>query len=88
MLADKTKYICRMGRAQYERLLRENIIKHYKVGEEEAYDKINKEARIIANRLDIADRMDAMAKKESFKTLKDHKLVLSTTYILYVFTEK
>ena len=29
--------------------------------------------KAIASRLDIADRMDAMAKKESFITLKDHK---------------
>ena len=57
----------------YECLLCESITKHYKVAEEDAYDKITKEARVIASRLDIADRMDAMAKRESFITLKEHK---------------
>ena len=71
--ADKTKNIYRMERAQYERLLRENITKHYKVAEEDAYDRINSEARTIASGLNISDRMDAMAKRESFITLKDHK---------------
>ena len=62
-----------MERVQYECLLRENITKHYKIAEEDAYDIINREARAIASRLDIADRIDAMAKRESFITLKDHK---------------
>ena len=71
--ADKTKNIYRMGGAQYERLLQENVTKHYKVAQENAYNNINKEARTIASGLDIADRMDIMAKRESFITLKDHK---------------
>ena len=71
--ADKTKNVYRMVRAQYEWLLRKNITKHYKVAGEDVYDKVNKEARVIAKGLGIADRIDAMAKRESFLTLKDHK---------------
>ena len=71
--ADKTKNIYRMGTAQYEWVLQENITRHYKIAEEYAYDKINKEAQIIANKLDIADRMDVMARRKSFITSKDHK---------------
>ena len=62
-----------MERVQYECLLRENITKYYKVAEEDTYDNINQEARVIASELGIADRIDAMAKRESFITLKDHK---------------
>ena len=71
--ADKTKNGYRMGKAQYERLLQDNITKHYKTAEEDAYDKINKEAQTIANTLEIAGRMDVMARRKSFITLKDHK---------------
>ena len=71
--ADKTKNVYRMGKAQYERLLQENITKHYKSAEGDAYDTINKEAQVIANKLDIAGRMDVMARRKSFITLKDHK---------------
>ena len=71
--ADKTKNVYRMGGAQYERLLQENVTRHYKVAQEDAYNNINKEARTIASGLDVADRMDIMAKRESFITLKDHK---------------
>ena len=73
MPADKTKTMYRMERAQYECLLCENITKHYKVAEVDTYDMINKEVKAIASTFDIADRMDAMAKRESFITLKDHK---------------
>ena len=62
-----------MGRAQYERFLQENITRHCKTAEEDAYDKINKEAQIIASRLNIADRMEVMARRKSFIPLKDHK---------------
>ena len=71
--ADKTKNVYRMGKAQYERLLQENITKHYKSAEEDTYDRINQEAWIIANKLDIANRMDVMARRKSFITSKDHK---------------
>ena len=71
--AYKTKNIYRMGRVQYERLLQENITRHYKSAEEDAYDKINKAVQIIANRLDIADRIDVMARRRSFITLKNHQ---------------
>ena len=71
--ADKTKNVYRMVRAQYERLIRENVTKPYKVAGEDVYDEVDKEARVIANGLGIADTVDAMAKRESFLTLKDHK---------------
>ena len=71
--ADKTRNVYQMGKMQYERLLHENITKHYKAAEEDEYDRINREARAIASELNIADRMDAMARRESFITLKDHK---------------
>ena len=40
---------------------------------EKAYDEINVEARRIACELDIDDRMDMLARKQAFITLKDHK---------------
>ena len=71
--ADKTRNLHRMGKTQYEKLLRENITRHYKAGDEDAYDEINVEAQVIASELGIADRMNVIAKREAFITLKDHK---------------
>ena len=44
MPADKTRNLYRVGKTQYEKLLRENITKHYRAAEEDAYDEINREA--------------------------------------------
>ena len=73
--ADKTRNVYEIGRQQYDKLLRENVTKHYRTADENAYDDINVAARNIVNQLGsgLAERMDAMAKSEAYITLKDHK---------------
>ena len=71
--ADKTRNLCELEKQQYEKLLQENITKHYKVTDEDTFDNINTEAQIITHRLGLTKRMDAMAKREAFIMLKDHK---------------
>lgn len=71
--ADKTHNLYEMETRQYDKLLRENITKHYKRAPAKAYDLINTEARKLADQLKIADRMDILAKQNAFVTLKDHK---------------
>lgn len=71
--SDKTRNLYEMDRNQYEKLLRENVTKHYKRAPAETYETINVAAKEIAKNLDIADRIDTLARKEAFITLKDHK---------------
>ena len=71
--ADKTRNVYEVGLDQYNKLLRENITKHYHTASESAYEEVNAEAQLIADRLDVANRMDIMAKRESYIKLKDHK---------------
>ena len=73
--ADKTRNLYEMDRERYEKLLTENITKHYRTADDDAYDDINEEACVIAGRLNVnlAERMDTMAKNEAYITLKDHK---------------
>ena len=75
VLADKTRNLYELGRDQYEKLLTENVTKHYRTAGEGAYDDINEEARDIADRIgrDLGKRMDIMAKNNAYITLKDHK---------------
>ena len=54
-----------MAKTWYEKPLWKNITKHYRATEEDIYDKINREAQIIASKLGISDRVDAMAKRKS-----------------------
>ena len=71
--ADKTRNLYKVPVGQYDKLLRDNVTKHYKAAPENLYDDINSEAQRIAHRLDLDNRMDTLAKSEAFLTLKDHK---------------
>ena len=46
-----------MEKAHYERLLTDNITKTYKQSNNNVYNRINLEAKHIAKKLEIADRV-------------------------------
>ena len=73
--ADKTRNLYEVGKEQYDKLLRDNITKHYRAADPSTYDEINEEARTTTDRLGphLTERLDAMAKREAYVTLKDHK---------------
>ena len=71
--ADKTRNLYSTTVDNYKKLLHDIITKTYQHAPEGAYSQINLEAREIAERLDIADRTEVLAKSECFITLKDHK---------------
>ena len=76
--ADKTKNLYKVPAEQYEKLLQDNVTKHYKTAPARLYNDINAEAQRIARRLEVADRMDILAKSEAFLTFKDHKANFAT----------
>jgi hypothetical protein len=58
----------------YDKILKENITKTYKLGSDDMIDDIiNYELLNIASDLNIGDRIEIMAKREAFITVKDHK---------------
>ena len=71
--ADKSRNLYKVKREQYEKLLQENVTKHYKVAPENSFDDVNVEAKSIAKDLGIAGRVETMARKRAFITFKDHK---------------
>ena len=73
IFADKTRNLYRMDRSTYDKLHTENVTKSYKKAEPNIYNNINLEAKKIAIDLKIADKVECLAKKEAFITLKDHK---------------
>ena len=62
-----------MEKAQYEKLLTDNITKTYKQYNNNVYNSINLEAKLIAKNFEIADRVECMARKPTYITIKDHK---------------
>ena len=50
-----------------------NITKDYKIINENLVDVVNKEAAVIAAKLDIENKVEVMSKTETFISIKDHK---------------
>lgn len=71
--ADKTTNFYKMAPKEYNTLLEKNIHKAYRKGTIEQVNKINNEAKTIAEELELSDRIDIIAQREPFITLKDHK---------------
>ena len=73
IFADKTRNVYEVSKDVHDKLLNENITKSYKKADTSTYKNINVEAKKIANKLGIDDRVECLAKKNAFITLKDHK---------------
>jgi hypothetical protein len=62
-----------MDSPSYNKLLQKNITKTYKKITPDTASSINNEAKDIATKLNLADRINITAEREAFITLKDHK---------------
>ena len=72
--ADKSTNFYKLDTNQYNHLLNANVIKTYKKADNSKLDKIDKEAKNITTKLDLNDRVELMATKEAFITLKSNFL--------------
>jgi hypothetical protein len=73
ILAVKTKTLYKTTPDQYDKILKDNITKSYKLGETNMLNNVNEDLRYIAIELSIDNRIETMAKREAFVTAKDHK---------------
>ena len=71
--ADKTTNFYKMKKEDYDELLMKDINKDYKKAPAKVEEKINKDAKKIATKLEVADRVFKVEKKEAVVTIKDHK---------------
>ena len=73
VFADKTTNLYETDEKTYKKVHRENITKKYKKCSPEAKRKINCEAKVIVQDLNLEDKVDYYAKRNSYVTFKDHK---------------
>ena len=71
--ADKTRNLYEVSDSKYNKLLLDNITTTYKKSSHSDVDETNTEASVIAEKLKIDDRVECLAEKTAFITLKDHK---------------
>ena len=73
VFADKTNNVYEMSPESHDKLSMENITKTYKKAPERLEIAINLEAKAIAEKLNLANRIENLARTPSYITLKDHK---------------
>ena len=73
VFADKSTNVYATSVDNYKKLLHENATKTYKIAEENITDGLNEELQTIKNKLGISNKIDIMAQRNSYITLKDHK---------------
>ena len=71
--ADKTTNLYAMSPQHYADLTHKNITKTYKKSTQSEVNDINNEARLIADGINLSNRVEKLAEKDVFNTLKDHK---------------
>ena len=71
--ADKTDNYYALPCDLYNKLLKDNITTLYRRGRMDIVRQINDEARDLADRLKMSDRVQKLGRQESYITLKDHK---------------
>ena len=62
-----------MPTSEHSKLLKENVTKTYKKPPEKLQKSINLEAKFIATKLKLSDRIKKLAEAPAYVTLKDHK---------------
>ena len=65
--------IYKMNVDNYRKLLRDNITSTYKKADKILIKKINQEAKHVAEKLKLDNRIECLAEKNSYITSKDHK---------------
>ena len=71
--ADKTRNMYELDSNEYKKLLNDNITKTYKKCDQSVVKDVNKEASKIVDKLGLCDRVQVIAEKPAFITIKDHK---------------
>ena len=71
--ADKTNNYYSVTPLQYEKLMKDSVTTTYKRTSTQSEHLINKESKTITDRLHLSDRIQVLAPKPAYITLKDHK---------------
>ena len=71
--ADKTNNMYKTTPEYYSKLLSNSVTKEYKKVDDSTVNRINVEAKEIAKKLELDDRIECLTQKQAFITIKDHK---------------
>ena len=70
---DKTNNYYEISKNDHDKLLEKNVTKEYKKCKKKLVENVNKSDKLIAESLDLDDRIYAFSERDAFITIKDHK---------------
>ena len=71
--ADKTNNYYLVSPQQYDKLMKDNVTATYTKSDKHLIQQTYLEAHRIASNFELSDRIDVLAEKPAYITLKDHK---------------
>ena len=77
--SDKTKKYYEVDKTTHTKLLTDSITTNYQIANVGLYNSINNDAKDIAKSLKVDSRIEALAIKNCFVSLKDHKIGFNTS---------
>ena len=71
--ADKTSNVYEIDPDTYQKLVQNNVTSCYSKTDPQTVQEINSKAKTLATKLEIAERVEVLAQKDAYITIKDHK---------------
>ena len=71
--SDKSDNLYEIEKGQYKQMMFKEVVKHYRKAPPDLEKELNSEAKMLAHRLGIVDRVEKYNTKNCFITIKDHK---------------
>ena len=71
--SDKSGNLYKIEKEKYREMIFKEVVKNYKKAPPNLEKELNKEAKMLAHKLGIVDRVEKYNTKNCFITIKDHK---------------
>ena len=71
--SDKLGNLYEIEKGKYKQMMFKEVVKHYRKAPPDLEKELNSEAKILAHRLGIVDKVEKYNTKNCFITIKDHK---------------
>ena len=76
---DKSSNLYEIEKGKYKQMMFKEVVKYYRKAPSDLEKELNSEAKMLAHRLGIVDRVEKYNTKNCFITIKDHKSDFKTT---------
>ena len=73
--SDKSGYLYEIEKGKYKQMMFKEVVKYYRKAPPDLEKELNSEAKMLAHRLGIVDKVEKYNTKNCFITIKDQKVI-------------